>query len=281
VSSSSTTTKQKNHQLNENSTYILDIKDHNSVDDTTTTTTTTTTIPGLKSNPSFLIHLVGEFGNHLEYMARGIVLQKIAQTGYNLNPKLILKQQIFKGKVFRKKAVPTQNGLQRCFPYFQQFDFKEGNSNAMNELMKIQNDEWMFDGKSKSRTILNLVNGNKTEMNLALQHIKELSIVSDAKDGSTIRLEDRMKLPIVNITYMNVDFREHIDKIRAAFSMNEQICCKEVPHEDETVFVSFTNFLAARYLPFLIAFLTKHLCTSALSQFCWRNAISSSSTRFQ
>jgi hypothetical protein len=32
-----------------------------------------------------------------------------------------------------------------------------------------------------------------------------------------------MKLPIVNITYMNVDFQGHIDMIRAAFSMNEQI----------------------------------------------------------
>jgi hypothetical protein len=268
--------KQKNHQLNENSTHILDIKDRISVDPTTMATT----ISALKSNPSFLIHLSGELGNHLEYMARGIVLQKIAQTQYNIYPKLILKQQIFKGKIFRKKAVPTQNDLQRCFPYFQQFDFKEGNSNAMNELIKLQNDEWTFDEKNKSQTILNLVNGNKIEMNIALQHIKELSIVSDAKEVFTTRLEDRMKLPIVNVTYMNVDFREHIDTIRAAFSMNEQICCKEVPHEDETVFVSLTNFLVARSLSFLIAFLTKHR-TSALSQFCWRNAISSSSTRFQ
>jgi hypothetical protein len=105
----------------------LDIKDQNSVDTTTTTTTTTkaTAIPALKCNPSFVIHLMGELGNHLEYMACGIVLQKIAQTQYNIYPKLILKQQILKGKVFRKKAVPTQNDLQRCFPYFQQFDFKE------------------------------------------------------------------------------------------------------------------------------------------------------------
>jgi hypothetical protein len=80
----------------------------------------------------------------------------------------------------------------------------------MKELIKIQNNEWTFDKKNKSQAILNLVNGNKIEMNIAVQHIKELSTVSDAKEGSTTRLEDRMKLPIVNITYMNVDFREHI-----------------------------------------------------------------------
>jgi hypothetical protein len=39
---------------------------------------------------------------------------------------------------------PTQNDLQRCFPYFQKFD-----SNAMKELIKIQNDKWTFDEINK------------------------------------------------------------------------------------------------------------------------------------
>jgi hypothetical protein len=231
-----------------------------------------------KSNPSFLIHLRGELGNHLEYMARGIVLREIAEKEFDMQPNLILKQQTKNGKLFGKKAIPTERDLKRCFPWFRQFDFRQGNSKSIEKLIKIQNRSFHFEN---DKSLLNLVNGNRTEMAMALQHVTDLSTIDHNENPPVVHAQ-RMKLPIVDVTRMNVDFRGYTSSIRFAFAMDEAACCKEVPNVDETVFVSrkFTMSNIVCHCG-VISIYPSHTSISALSKFCGRDAISSHPARVQ
>jgi hypothetical protein len=86
-----------------------------------------------------------------------------------------------------------------------------------------------------NQTLLNFVNGNEKEMEIGLQHVKDLDINTPAD-------QKRPGLPIVNITTMNVPFQhEAFESIRKAFAIDEVKCCSQVPDADETVFVSIIS----------------------------------------
>lgn len=75
-----------------------------------------------------LIQLSGEFGNHLSKIAYGRALQLILEQDYQIDSRLILRNQ---GARYAYKWESATRDLQKCFPWTQQFNFSQGNDESV------------------------------------------------------------------------------------------------------------------------------------------------------
>jgi hypothetical protein len=181
-----------------------------------------------QSTVTFVVHLGGELGNHLTYLARGMGLVEMAKQEYGLSTKLVLKQQ------GSSKANRTKQILQRCFPHFRSIDFELGNSEEYDRRKEQQRrNQWTI----ANQDILDGVNGNRSQVHAAMQHTRFLA---RSPSKPTIGSDANITLPLVESIVMDehLFLDEYYDEIRQAFSIDEDVCCRQLPDPDETVFVS-------------------------------------------
>jgi hypothetical protein len=182
---------------------------------------------------TFVVHLGGELGNHLQYLARAIALVHIAKNQYNLNAKLVLKQQTnTDGSHIIGKARHSETFLKQCFPGFRTHNFALGNSREY-ELRVQQQKNWTL----VNNTVLNYFDGSIKGLHLAMEHLQALS-----KSFSIPMVEAGANIPLPMADISSMSTQQFTDKfyhvIRDSFAFDETKCCNEKPEPDESVFVS-------------------------------------------
>ena len=187
---------------------------------------------------SIVVTLVGEFGSHLNSLARGFGIQLLAKEAYDLDTNLVLKQpgslKIRKNDRESEMAKKTKEDLQRCFPNLRKYSFYFGNSTEF-KFRTSQQEGWEI----ANATLLQKINGpTLQEVKDAINHAKYLSEETTTKPQ--IIYHSDLILPLVNSQSKKEDVfvDQYYDEIRHWFEFDELECCKKVPDPDESVFVS-------------------------------------------
>jgi hypothetical protein len=195
-----------------------------------------------RSDVTFVVHLTGEMGNHLYYLAHGLGLVKMARAEYGIDAQLVLKQQSKgnRGRRVISKAIITEKQLKQCFPNLRPFDFGLGNSPEYMERVG-QQENWTI----ANMTVLKGVDRGGEDLRSAMEHIQ---VLSRSPTRSSLPLDANLSLPLIDITIFFLTSTEkdtlidkYFDEIREFLVFDENACCREVPRHNETVLVSLMS----------------------------------------
>ncbi|KAG7357865.1 hypothetical protein IV203_014452 [Nitzschia inconspicua] len=207
------------------------------------------------------VSLSGEFGNHLQKLARAVCIAKLARDGYNVTMRLLLKQQLDGRRMYRKnrrrnnnnsnnnnnhdddqqrfivkgKAVSTQHHLQRCFDVWKPYDF--GLGNRLLEGPSSHRQDYFVSPANVSMDGTNLDDIRNNLERLSL-HVQSSSSFNQSSLNGTD--DGMLGLPstLVTTTTLQEEFLvdRYYDYIRQSFVFDDEACCQDRPDPDESVF---------------------------------------------
>ena len=219
-----------------------------------------------QQNPTLIIQLRGEMGNHLSAIAHGMCFQWYASQVYGIELQPKLRHQVVRFGKDRPdedspKWKPTRDIIQQCFPKLRTWNFDRGNHWKEYYDSERQQQQWLppltrkhldyINGRSwqgvstrVDRLPAELVDWNETLT--TLEGLKDRP-VPRARFFSYVR---RGAIPdIVSVPFLQSESLENtlvvdrcLDELRELFEFDYDTCCgKELPDDDETV-LHFRNF---------------------------------------
>lgn len=220
------------------------------------------------SNPTLIIQLRGEMGNHLSAIAHGFGVKWYAAETFNMELQPLLRHQVHspnsrknKNKIKNQqhysdspKWRPTSQIVKQCFPKLKEWNFNRGASWSEYYERDEQQNEWL---PSLTRNRLSNINGRKwlypsNRDRLPLQ-------ARDLNESLTLfqKLLEKPNPPpppppsgIISLPFLYSDSLEnaylvdkYLDRMRDLFQFDFDKCCGNHPRplDDETV-LHFRNF---------------------------------------
>ena len=104
--------------------------------------------PQYHHHVSLVIHLTGEFGNHLNKFVRGWGLAKLMEDEYNITSHILIKQQHF------HKAIPSKIFTQKCIDRFRREDFSSYIHLVVEEKEQNGNKDYFLRKKTLTLTVI-------------------------------------------------------------------------------------------------------------------------------
>jgi hypothetical protein len=203
-----------------------------------------------KDNPvPVVMGVSGELGNYMHYLAHGYGIFRLARQNYGIHTKMVFRKLPRSPRKTVKRTVQT---IQTCFPWFQYFDLKT--EFDLEEYRKKQRLVWgspqVLGVHNKPQAQPAALQNNLRQLQRTILKMSEMML--EEQQARTFTGEDNpssssssssISPPYITVGYMkNYAFLDrYYEQYQELFSMDEDKCCRQLPEEDETVFVSQTR----------------------------------------
>lgn len=181
---------------------------------------------------SIVVQLSGELGNNLDKFAHGICLKEWLMDEFQQQSNLIIRHQNV------GKWVNGFHNARRCFPWTRQFDWRAGNTPAIDRVLKNPNDD--ADHTEWWNSVQGVNSDNETVVHYALQQAVRM-YKGRPVNNRTIDLGVNLTVPWLyasSFVHYHVCMDRYYDIIVDRLRFDTAACCKQIPEPDESVFVS-------------------------------------------
>jgi hypothetical protein len=191
--------------------------------------------------PTIIVQLSGELGNHLSKIAHGYGVQRMLEDKFGIKAKLVMRHQD------HPKWQRTPPILQACYPNLADWNYEEANSEEF-VIRKKQQEEWLTKEQQETLARINgiqVYHGDIITEEILLEAMNLFDSLLQSKTKPLIDQNATISLPFLTIDTFSVNFvvDKYYDEIRALFALNESACCPRIPPPTESVFVRSSSCL--------------------------------------
>lgn len=194
----------------------------------------------LETNITILVELSGEFGNHLNHIAHGRIIQTMLLQDHAISSYMILRRNSNDEKYKR-----TQRQLKKCFPNLRHLQFHDPQSSEITSPKTLDRIQTAILGQHQAKSLI--LDGGAT-FNMTTQAVQILANqVNQPKGVASVQRNETRAMKGVSFPFIltkamiNRDMMDKFyDDLRAFFDFDEEACCivNDLPDPNVTVFVS-------------------------------------------